>query len=98
MRRFAAPLEAAGVDTIVLGCPRPRWIPAPSCGTSYRAANMTLHYFSAEEAAREVAETLKRKRIDNDPAREGTYRFLTTGDTTTFREMGPRFLQLPMKR
>ena len=28
--------------------------------------------------------------------REGTYRFLTTGDPAHFREMGRRFLQLPI--
>ena len=56
---------------------------------------MTL-VFSAEETAREVAQTLARKSYENDPAREGTYRFLTTGDPDAFREMGARFLQLPI--
>jgi len=53
--------------------------------------------FSAEETAREVAETLTRKGIENDSAREGGYRFLTTGDTGRFRELGQRFLQLPLE-
>jgi glutamate racemase len=53
--------------------------------------------FSAEETAREVAETLARKRIENDPAREGSYRFLTTGDPDAFRTLGRRFLQLPIE-
>jgi hypothetical protein len=35
--------------------------------------------------------------VDNDPAREGRYRFLTTGDPDAFREMGRRFLQLPIR-
>jgi glutamate racemase len=52
--------------------------------------------FSAEETAREVAETLARKGIENDERREGSYRFLTTGDTGLFRELGRRFLQLPI--
>jgi glutamate racemase len=52
--------------------------------------------FSAEETAREAAETLSRKRIENDARREGAYRFLTTGDPAVFREMGRRFLQLPI--
>jgi len=52
--------------------------------------------FSADETAREVAETLARKGFDNDPAREGTYRFLTTGDPALFRSLGERFLQLPL--
>ncbi len=57
---------------------------------------MTL-VFSADETAREVAETLARKRIENDPAREGSYRFLTTGDPGAFRKLGRRFLQLPIE-
>ena len=44
-----------------------------------------------------MAETLRRKRIENDDARgEGTYRFLTTGDPDAFRAQGERFLQLPL--
>ena len=52
--------------------------------------------FSAEETAREVSDTLMRKRIENGAQRTGAYRFLTTGDPTAFREMGRRFLQLPI--
>jgi len=52
--------------------------------------------FSAEETAREVAETLARKGIENGAGREGSYRFLTTGAPESFREMGRRFLQLPV--
>jgi len=52
--------------------------------------------FSAEETALEAAETLARKGIENDPGREGTYRFMTTGDTEVFRVTGARFLQLPI--
>ena len=43
-----------------------------------------------------MAETLARKRIENDEAREGSYRFLTTGDPAAFRALGERFLQLPL--
>ena len=53
--------------------------------------------FSAEETAREVAETLDRKGIENAAAREGSYRFLTTGDPKLFAHMGQRFLQLPIE-
>ena len=52
--------------------------------------------FSAEETAREVSETLARKGIENDPARTGAYRFLSTGDPETFRAQGRRFLQFPI--
>jgi glutamate racemase len=52
--------------------------------------------FSAEETAREVAETLDRKGIGNAVGRDGGYRFFTTGDPGPFRELGKRFLQLPI--
>jgi glutamate racemase len=52
--------------------------------------------FSAEETAREVAETLARKGIENGESREGSYRFLTTGEPELFRTLGERFLQLPL--
>ena len=52
--------------------------------------------FSADETAREVAETLQRKGFENEAGREGEYRFLTTGDAELFRTLGERFLQLPL--
>jgi glutamate racemase len=81
------------VDTVILGCthyPILRPIFQRVFGRS-----VTL-VFSADETAREVAETLARKGIENDERREGSYRFLTTGDPAAFREMGKRFLQLPI--
>jgi glutamate racemase len=52
--------------------------------------------FSAEETAREVAETLARRGVENDQARDGATRFLTTGSPEAFRTLGERFLQLPI--
>ena len=37
------------------------------------------------------------KSTGNDKDREGDYRFLTTGDPEEFREVGARFLQLPIR-
>jgi glutamate racemase len=93
VRDYAAPLKEAGVDTVILGCthyPLVRQVFQRVFGR-----DVTL-VFSAEETAREVAETLARKGFENDVAREGSYRFLTTGDPATFRTMGARFLQLPI--
>ncbi|MFY9579153.1 MAG: glutamate racemase [Gaiellaceae bacterium] len=93
VREYAAPLKAAGVDTVILGCthyPLVRPIFQRVFGR-----DVTL-VFSAEETAREVAETLARKGFENDGSREGSYRFLTTGDPEVFRTMGARFLQLPI--
>ncbi|MDF2750148.1 MAG: glutamate racemase [Gaiellaceae bacterium] len=93
VREYAAPLKAAGVDTVILGCTHYPLI-RPILQRVF-GRDVTL-VFSAEETAREVAETLARKRIENDSTREGAYRFLTTGDPLAFREMGRRFLQLPI--
>ncbi len=93
VREYAAPLKEAGVDTVVLGCthyPLIRQVLQRVFGR-----DVTL-VFSAEETAREVAEALERKGIENDPAREGRCRFLSTGDPGAFRAMGARFLQLPI--
>jgi glutamate racemase len=93
VREYAVPLKHAGVDTVILGCthyPIVRPIFQRVFGR-----DVTL-VFSAEEVAREVAETLGRKGLDNRAGREGDYRFLTTGAPDLFREMGARFLQLPI--
>ena len=85
MREYAAPLKEAGVDTVILGCTHYPLI-RPILQRVF-GRDVTL-VFSAEETAREVAETLARKGIENDPAREGAYRFLTTGDPASFRVDG----------
>jgi glutamate racemase len=93
VRAYAAPLKRAGVDTVVLGCTHYPLI-RPIFQRVF-GRDVTL-VFSAEETAREVAETLARKGIENDAGREGSYRFLTTGDPGAFRTLGQRFLQLPI--
>ena len=93
VREYAAPLKDAGVDTVILGCTHYPLIKPILQRVFGRGVTLV---FSAEETAREAAETLARKAIENDDAREGTYRFLTTGDPELFREMGRRFLQLPI--
>jgi glutamate racemase len=93
VRGYAEPLKSARVDTVVLGCTHYPLI-RPILQRVF-GRDVTL-VFSAEETAREVAETLARKGIEHDPAREGSYRFLTTGEPEAFRVMGARFLQLPI--
>jgi glutamate racemase len=93
VREYAAPPKRAGCDTVVLGCTH-----YPLLRPVFQRAfgrDVTL-VFSADETAREVAETLGRKGWENDAGREGTYRFLTTGDPAVFRSLGERFLQLPL--
>ncbi len=93
VRRYAAPLKEAGCDTVILGCTHYPLIRPIFQRVFGREVALV---FSAEETAREVAETLTRKGFENDAAREGTYRFLTTGEPESFRALGERFLQLPL--
>src|SRR5687767_15790768 len=70
---YARPIKDAGCDTVILGCthyPLIRQIFQRVFGR-----DVTL-VFSAEETAREVAETLSRKGIENDSTRDGVYSFL----------------------
>jgi glutamate racemase len=93
VREYAAPLKDAGTDTVILGCTHYPLI-RPIFERVF-GRDVTL-VFSAEETAREVVETLGRKQIENGGQREGSYRFLTTGDTELFSRLGERFLQLPL--
>jgi len=93
VREYASPLKREGVDTVILGCTHYPLI-RPILQRVF-GRDVTL-VFSAEETARETAETLARKGIEHEPGREGAYRFLTTGDPAAFRAMGQRFLQLPI--
>ncbi len=94
VRGYAEPLRQAGVDTVILGCTHYPLI-RPIFQRVF-GRDVTL-VFSAEETAREVAETLARKGIENGASRDGAYRFLTTGDPESFRIVGARFLQLPIE-
>ena len=94
VREYVAPLKEAGVDTVILGCTHyPLVTPMLRrlLGPSVSLVN------SAEEIAREMGEILVRKHLSNDQRREGDYRFFATGDPDEFREIGARFLQLPIQ-
>jgi glutamate racemase len=90
---YAGPIKAAGCDTVILGCTHYPLI-RPVFQRVF-GRDVTL-VFSAEETAREVAATLAGKGWENGGGRDGAYRFLTTGEPAVFRELGERFLQLPL--
>lgn len=94
VRGYVAPLKEAQVDTVILGCTHyPLIMPMLRrlLGRGVALIN------SAEEIAREVREILDRKGIGNEPDREGSYEFHATGDPESFRRVGARFLQLPIR-
>jgi glutamate racemase len=93
VREYADPLKTADVDTVILGCTHYPLIRPIFQRVFGRGITLV---FSAEETAREVAETLARKGIENEAGRDGEYRFLTTGEPAAFRTLGERFLQLPL--
>jgi glutamate racemase len=93
VNEYAAPLKEAGCDTVILGCTHYPLIRPVFQRVFGREVTLV---FSAEETAREVADTLGRKRWEHEAGRQGAYRFLTTGDPALFRELGERFLQLPL--
>ena len=92
-KRYAAPLKEAGADTVILGCTHYPLIRPMLQRIFGRGVTLIT---SAEEIAREVAATLERRGVGNDPGRDGGYRFLCTGDEAAFREVAGRFLQLPV--
>jgi glutamate racemase len=93
-REYVAPLKEAGADTVILGCTHyPLVTPMLRRLLGPRVSLIN----SAEETVREIAEILDRKGMANNIEREGDYRFYSTGDVEEFREIGARFLQLPIR-
>ena len=92
-RAYAGELKRAEVDTVILGCTHYPLIRPMLQRIFGRSVTLIT---SAEEIAREVAETIARRGVGNDPHREGDYRFLCTGDPAAFRDVAGRFLQLPL--
>ena len=92
-RAFTAPLKEHRPDVVILGCTHYPLI-APLLQRQL-GRDVTL-VNPAAEVAREVAEVLARQDIENDADREGDYRFYCTGDASSFRTIGARFLQMPL--
>jgi glutamate racemase len=93
VRSYCAPLKRAEVDTVILGCTHYPLV-APML---QRVLGRDVRLVTAGHA---IAATAQRVLDDlglaTDSSREGTYRFLCTGDPETFRELGTRFLQMPL--
>jgi glutamate racemase len=94
VRGYVLPLKEHGVDTVILGCTHFPLL-TPMLRRLFGPGVALIN--SAEEIAREVGEILERRGVQNDLAREGRYRFFSTGDPEAFRLVGARFLQLPIR-
>lgn len=93
VRAYCAPLRRAQVDTVILGCTHYPLV-APLL---QRILGRDVRLVTAGHA---VAATVERILVARDLGTanrgEGTYSFVCTGDPEAFRELGTRFLQLPV--
>ena len=88
-----APLQAAEVDTVILGCTHYGLIrPVIQRALGRRVQVVT----SGEAIAERVERELSDRGLARDDDRRGSYRFLCSGDPEDFRRQGTRFLQLPL--
>ena len=93
VERLCAPLRAADVDTVILGCTHyPLVRPMLQ-----RALGRRVEIVSSGAAiAEEVERSLAAAGLARPEGCRGDYRFLCTGDPEAFRAVGTRFLQLPL--
>lgn len=92
-RAYCEPLKRAEVDTLILGCTHYPLV-APML---QRILGRDIRLVSGGHAvAAAVQRTLERDGLAREPDGEGDYRFLCTGDTDSFRDLGTRFLQMPL--
>ncbi len=99
VRAACEPLKKANVDTVILGCTHYPLI-SPMLQRML-GPDVTL-VTSGGSLARQVEHALSTRDLSR-PARagsgsqdEGEYGFLCTGDVDAFRELGTRFLQMPL--
>ncbi len=93
MREYCAPLRAADVDTVILGSTH-----YPLCEPILqRMLGRRVTLVSAGTGvARSVERALASRGLLNPQPDEGSYRFQCTADVDSFRELGTRFLQMPL--
>ena len=93
VRRYCAPLSAADVDTVILGCTHYPLVAPMLQRTLGRGVTLVT---SGTGVARGVERALASRRLLNPREGEGSYRFRCTGDVESFRALGTRFLQMPL--
>ena len=93
VREACAPLRAAGVDAVILGCTH---YPLIQPMLQRMLGPQVTLVSSGAALARQVEHALSTRGLQNPRAGEGDYRFLCTGDTDAFHELGTRFLQMPL--
>ena len=93
VRAYCAPLKDADVDTLILGCTHyPLVAPMLQRMLGRDVRLVTPGHAVAAAAQRSLVEQGLQTQSDT----EGLYRFLCTGRVDAFRELGTRFLQMPL--
>ena len=93
VRGYCAPLRAAEVDTVILGCTHyPLVAPMLQRMLGRRVRLVT----SGAGVARSVERALAARGLENPREDEGAYHFRCTGDVAAFQALGTRFLQMPL--
>jgi glutamate racemase len=93
VRSYCAPLKRAEVDTLILGCTHYPLV-APML---QRMLGRDVRLVTAGHAVAAAAQrVLEARGLEAESDDEGEYRFLCTGDVDGFRELGTRFLQMPL--
>jgi glutamate racemase len=87
-KAYLAPLVAADIDTLVLGCTH---YPLLTGVISYVMGNEVSLVSSAEETAKDLYRVLVEQNLIRTE-RNPTYKFVATGDTTSFAHLARRFL------
>jgi glutamate racemase len=93
VREYCAPLRAADVDTVILGCTHYPLVAPMLQRVLGRGVTLVT---SGSGVARSVERALASRGLLNPQRREGSYRFLCTADVESFRGLGTRFLQMPL--
>jgi glutamate racemase len=93
VRSYCAPLKRARIDTLILGCTHyPLVAPMLQRMLGRDVRLVTAGHAVAATAQRE----LEGRGLATRNTGEGDYRFLCTGEVASFRELGTRFLQMPL--
>jgi len=94
VRSYCAPLKRAEVDTVILGCTHYPLVAPMLQRVLGRDVRLVTAGHAIAATAQRVLEEAGLSKTGNEG--EGAYSFLCTGDPDSFRELGTRFLQMPL--
>ena len=88
-REYLAPLQDAGIDTLILGCTH---YPLLTGVINYVLGDDVMLVSSSDACAQDTYARLTRKSLLHDAPRHASRQFLTTGDADSFQGIGERLL------